>query len=93
VFIRSDQYNFILKGVPSLMAAFGSEKGSKEDEIEKEWLKNRYHAPSDDLNQPVDKAAAGKYVEMMEKLLLRVANADRKPEWKPESFFKRYASN
>jgi hypothetical protein len=93
VFIRSDQYNFILKGVPSVMAAFGSEKGSKEDEIEKEWLKNRYHAPSDDLNQPVDKAAAGKYVEMMEKLLLRVANADRKPEWKPESFFKRYASN
>ena len=93
VFIRSDQYNFIVKGVPSIMADFGSEKGSKEDQMEKDWLKNRYHAPSDDLNQPLDKASAGRYIEMLEKLLLRVANADRKPEWKAESFFKRYANN
>jgi hypothetical protein len=27
----------------------------------KNWLQNRYHAPSDDLNQPVDTAAAAKF--------------------------------
>ena len=93
VFIRSDQYNFIVKGVPSIMADFGYEKGSKEEKMEKDWLANRYHAPSDDLNQPLDKAAAGRYIEMLEKFLLRVANADHKPAWKPESFFKRYSNN
>ena len=59
VFIRSDQYSFIRAGVPSLMMDVGFKQGSKEEAIEKEWLKNRYHAPSDDLNQPVDLQAAG----------------------------------
>jgi hypothetical protein len=53
IFIRSDQYSFIRMGVPSLMMDVGFEKGSKQEEIEKDWLKNLYHAPSDDLNQPV----------------------------------------
>jgi hypothetical protein len=61
VFIRSDQYRFIPQGVPSLMVAFGNKKGSSEEQIEQDWLKNRYHAPSDDLNQPVDRQAAGEY--------------------------------
>ena len=29
-------------------------KGTAEEETFKAWLKDRYHAPSDDLNQPVD---------------------------------------
>ena len=58
VFIRSDQYSFIRDGVPSLMKV-GSKPGSKEEQIHKTWLTNRYHAPSDDLNQPVDLKAAG----------------------------------
>jgi Zn-dependent M28 family amino/carboxypeptidase len=61
VFIRSDQYSFIRKGVPSLMMAFGAKPGSKEEQIAKTWLTNRYHAPFDDLNQPVDLKAAGQY--------------------------------
>jgi Zn-dependent M28 family amino/carboxypeptidase len=52
VFIRSDQYSFVLHGVPSLMLDFGFENGSPEAEIHKRWLTDRYHAPSDDLNQP-----------------------------------------
>jgi len=35
------------------MLKFGNEKGSQEEAIEKKWLTERYHAPSDDLNQPV----------------------------------------
>jgi Zn-dependent M28 family amino/carboxypeptidase len=92
VFIRSDQYNFIRHGIPSLMPAFGAVKGSPEDQVFRKWNTERYHAPSDDLNQPVDKAAAAQFNDLVARLLERVANADTKPAWKQTSFFKRYAN-
>jgi hypothetical protein len=91
VFIRSDQYNFVRRGIPSVMVDFGYRKGSKEEEIEKKWLTERYHAPSDDVNQPIDKAAAGTFVTLVEKLIVRLADADGRPAWRSDSFFRRYA--
>jgi Zn-dependent M28 family amino/carboxypeptidase len=93
IFIRSDQYNFVRRGIPSVMLKFGNEKGSQEEAIEKKWLTERYHAPSDDLNQPVDKQAAATFNLVMEELVERVANTDARPSWKPNSFFRRYATN
>jgi Zn-dependent M28 family amino/carboxypeptidase len=92
VFIRSDQYNFIRNGIPSVMIDVGAEPGSPEQKIFKDWLTQRYHAPSDDVNQPVDLAAAAKYEEIIRALLLNVANQDLRPRWKPDSFFRRYAA-
>lgn len=91
VFIRSDQYSFIRRGVPSLMVAFGYTPGSKEAEITKQWLTNRYHAPSDDLSQPVDMKAAGQYNRLMMTLAEAVANQTARPKWKADSFFRRFA--
>jgi hypothetical protein len=90
LFIRSDQYNFIRQGVPALAFKFGFERGSAEEQLAQAWVKNRYHSPSDDLNQPVDKAAAAKYNRIMLKLGQRVANADAHPTWNANSFFKRF---
>ena len=91
LFIRSDQYSFIRSGVPALAFKFGYLPGSPEEKQHKDWLKNRYHAPSDDLNQPVDKAAAGKFNVIIEQLLKRVADAPSRPEWNQDSFFRRFA--
>jgi Zn-dependent M28 family amino/carboxypeptidase len=90
-FIRSDQYNFIRHGVPALAMGVGFEKGSPEQAIFKNWLTQRYHAPSDDLDQPVDLASAGKYEEIVSALMTRAANAPGRPQWKANSFFRRYA--
>ncbi|MCU1253750.1 MAG: putative aminopeptidase [Candidatus Angelobacter sp.] len=90
-FIRSDQYNFIRHGVPALAMGVGFEKGSPEQEIFKNWRTQRYHAPSDDLDQPVDVAAAGKYEEIIHGLMVRAADDPGRPQWKPDSFFRRYA--
>jgi Zn-dependent M28 family amino/carboxypeptidase len=92
VFIRSDQYNFIRHGVPALKLDVGFDPGSPEQKIFKDWLTNRYHAPSDDLAQPVDLASAGLYEDIVRQLLISVANADARPQWKPDSFFRRYAT-
>jgi Zn-dependent M28 family amino/carboxypeptidase len=91
-FIRSDQYSFIRKGVPALAFKFGYGKGSPQEKIFNDWVHTRYHEPSDDLNQPVDKDAAGKFCHMLYLLADRVANAATRPAWEPTSFFRRFAA-
>jgi hypothetical protein len=91
VFIRSDQYSFIRQGVPAIALKVGFAKGSPEEALSKAWLTERYHAPSDDLMQPVDKTAAADFDALVAKLLERVANRDARPRWKDSSFFKRFA--
>ena len=90
IFIRSDQYNFVLAGVPALSFKFGAEPGSANEAAAKAWLTERYHAPSDDLAQPVDKEAAAKFTRLLLDLCVRIANAPERPEWKADSFFKRF---
>ena len=91
VFIRSDQYNFIIHGIPSMMMDIGAEPGSADAHTLEEWLHTRYHAPSDDVNQPINLDSEAKYEEVIRRLVINVANDDHKPEWKPDSFFSRYA--
>jgi Zn-dependent M28 family amino/carboxypeptidase len=90
-FIRSDQYNFIRHGVPSLAMQVGFDPGSPEQRIFKDWLTERYHAPSDDTKQPVDLAAAAGFEEIVIGLVRAVADDPQRPAWKPDSFFRRYA--
>ena len=90
-FIRSDQYSFIRHGVPAIKLDVGFELGTPEQKVFKEWLTKRYHAPSDDLSQPVDLGAAALYEEITRRLLLEVADTTARPAWKPDSFFRRYA--
>jgi Zn-dependent M28 family amino/carboxypeptidase len=91
-FVRSDQYSFIRQGIPSLSMSVGSVKGSPEAATQKKWLTERYHAPSDDVNQPVDLAAAGKYEDVMMALAFKVADAPQPPQWKSDSFFRRFVT-
>ncbi len=90
-FIRSDQYSLIKKGVPALAFKFGWVAGTAEEKTFKAWYAERYHAPSDDLSQPVDLVAAAQFDAILENLALRVANADHRPKWKANSFFRRFA--
>jgi Zn-dependent M28 family amino/carboxypeptidase len=89
-FIRSDQYSFIKKGVPSLAFKFGWLPGSPEEKQFNDWYKERYHGAKDDATQPVDATAAAKFNAILEELVLRVANADTQPAWKSDSFFRRF---
>jgi Zn-dependent M28 family amino/carboxypeptidase len=90
-FIRSDQYSFVRHGIPSLNMEIGYDLGSPEQQIFKDWLTTHYHAPSDDTSQAVDLSAAALYEEIMRKLLVSVANSEVRPQWKADSFFRRYA--
>jgi Zn-dependent M28 family amino/carboxypeptidase len=91
VFIRSDQYNFVREGVPAVMVDVAAPAGTPEAALLKKWLFERYHAPSDDGNQPVDRDAATAYEKLMFGAARSVANRPDRPQWKPESFFRRFA--
>ena len=89
-FIRSDQYSFIKQGIPSVAMGVGFKPGSPEAATHKKWLTERYHAPSDDVNQPVDLAAAGKFEDIVQALAVKVANDPQRPQWQNDSFFRRF---
>ena len=69
----------------------GFDAGTPEEKIFKDWLTERYHAPSDDANQPVDLAAAAGFEEVMRGLTLQIADDPHRPAWNQDSFFRRFA--
>ena len=90
-FVRSDQYSFIRAGIPALAMKAGYEMNTPEAAIAQKWTAERYHAPSDDLNQPVDKIAADTFTEVVRQLAVRIANRPDRPKWNDASFFRRFS--
>ncbi len=92
VFTRTDQFSFVREGIPALAFKFGFAKGTPEFQIEHDWRANRYHAPSDDLTQPVEKEEAVKLDAFVAALAKRIADAPTRPQWLPTSIFAPYTA-
>jgi Zn-dependent M28 family amino/carboxypeptidase len=90
-FIRSDQYSFIEEGVPALAFKFGFAAGTPEAATEAAWRRNIYHSPQDDPSQQVFADDEIRLHDFIAALALRVANADARPRWNADSFFRRFA--
>ena len=90
-FIRSDQYSFIRAGIPALSLKLGFVRDSPEHQLIRRWRAERYHAPSDDLSQPIDHAAAEQFVALYARLVREVADRPTRPQWNADSPFRRYA--
>lgn len=91
-FIRSDQYSFIKKGVPALAFKFGYIPGGPEEKVFHDWYAERYHGVTDDVDQPVDLAAAAQFNSILKALALRVADTPQRPAWNLNSFFRRFVA-
>jgi Zn-dependent M28 family amino/carboxypeptidase len=93
VFVRADQYSFVKVGIPALFFKFGFLKNTPEYKIEHDWRANRYHSPSDDLQQPgIFKEDAIKLDDYTAAIALRIADADNRPTWLPSSVFGKQGS-
>jgi len=91
-FTRSDQYSFIRRGVPAISLKVGFVKDSPEHDIVKRWRTERYHAPSDDLSQPIDRKSADDFNHVYLQFIQEVANRPTRPAWNSDSFFRRFAA-
>ena len=90
-FVRSDQYSFVRRGVPSLFPFMGLRSDSGVDAAArfKEWLATRYHLPQDDADQPMDLESGARNAQLEFLVGLEVANANERPAWKKGDFFER----
>jgi Zn-dependent M28 family amino/carboxypeptidase len=90
-FVRSDQYAFIEEGIPAVAFKFGFAAGTPEAETERAWRRDRYHSPSDDASQSVFREDEIRLHDFIAALALRIADADARPRWNADSFFRRFA--
>jgi len=89
-FVRSDQYSFILRGVPALSLKVGFARDTPEHQAVKEFRTRRYHMPSDDVHQRVDLETAAGFERYYLALIQQVANRDGRPSWDAQSYFRRF---
>jgi Zn-dependent M28 family amino/carboxypeptidase len=89
-FTRTDQYSFVQAGVPALAMKFGWMPNSPEYKAWRQWLAQRYHSKEDNLQQPVDAAAAAQFDSFLGDLARRVANNPQRPHYLESSFFHRF---
>ncbi len=91
VFIRSDHYSFIKKGIPALFIKSGfmtvptdTINRSKSDV---DWRSTIYHTPQDNMNQPFDFNAATTHVKINFLIGYFVCNKSDSPVWNKDDFF------
>ncbi|MDX1515621.1 MAG: M28 family peptidase [Woeseiaceae bacterium] len=90
LFIRSDQYSFVKKGVPAiyLMPGFTSRDPAIDGEaVFREHLKEHYHEPGDDLSRPVDWDSVLRFTRAHIRIGYGIANSDARPAWNDGDFF------
>jgi hypothetical protein len=72
-------------GVPATGFIFGYAPGTDAERRYREWYQVRYHRPQDDVTQPMDFEAAGKFSRFFYALAEAVADAPERPSWAPGS--------
>jgi Zn-dependent M28 family amino/carboxypeptidase len=90
IFVRSDQYSLVRRGVPAvyLMPGFTARDPKVNGgEIFQTFLHEHYHKPSDDLSLPFDVAAAERFTRANYRIVTAIANDPVAPSWKPGNFF------
>jgi Zn-dependent M28 family amino/carboxypeptidase len=85
LFTRSDHYNFVRMGVPSvfLMTGFAGE-GEREF---RGFLASRYHNVGDDLSQHINWQAGAKFARLNYLITREIADGAEVPLWYRGSFF------
>jgi hypothetical protein len=89
-FIRSDQYSFVLQGIPALHVKYGTKASSPGQDIvtlTKKWRDENYHKPSDEIGNRFDYAAARKYVQLNFLISYSVAQTTARPTWNAGDYF------
>ncbi len=90
LFIRSDQYSFVKQGVPAVFVF--PRLQSADPAVDgvgafRNYMGNRYHKPSDDMNQELSFSGAAVGARLNFLIGYSVAQADERPRWLPGDFF------
>jgi Zn-dependent M28 family amino/carboxypeptidase len=91
VFVRSDHFSFIKKGIPALFIKSGFMTTSSDtvDRAKSDvaWRSTTYHTPQDDMGQAFDFNGAATHVKVNFLIGLLTANDTDRPQWNQGDFF------
>jgi len=90
LFIRSDQYSFVKKGVPAIFFVPGfrsSDPSIDAGRIFTEFLQTHYHKPSDDMSLPFLDGSAEAFTLANYYLIRSIADDPVRPAWNAGDFF------
>ena len=85
VFVRSDHYAMVKRGVPAVMLATGMANGG--EAAWPKFLSTHYHHPSDDMSQPIVWAAGAKFAELNYRVVRMLADDDEPVRWYANDYF------
>jgi Zn-dependent M28 family amino/carboxypeptidase len=89
-FVRSDQYSFVMNGIPSLHIKYGNKTnnpGFDLDAFIKGWRAKYYHKAADGMDGVFDFAAAKTYVHLNFLISYSIANSLKRPVWNEGDLF------
>ncbi|TXK26205.1 M28 family peptidase [Pontibacter qinzhouensis] len=89
-FIRSDQYSFVVQGIPALHIKYGNKTPDGQNNLHvlvQEWRAKYYHKPQDDINGIFDFEAGKTYVQLNFLIGYQVAQNPQRPTWNTGDFF------
>ncbi|MBA3667860.1 MAG: M20/M25/M40 family metallo-hydrolase [Sphingomonas sp.] len=85
IFVRSDHYMFVKRGIPAVLLMTGHANGGKAKW--KDFLESTYHSVNDDLTQPIDWQAGGRYAVLNYRIARAMADAPQRPMWLTNDYF------
>ena len=90
-FIRSDQYSFVVRGVPALHLKYGNRTADGRNNLSEtvqQWRAVTYHKPQDNFEGGTfDWAAGAQYVRLNFLIGYQVAQGVGRPTWNKGDFF------
>jgi Zn-dependent M28 family amino/carboxypeptidase len=90
IFVRSDQYSFVRRGVPAIYLNPGPATGAAAPAAMASvlgFLRDHYHRPSDEIDLPIDWGAAAKFTAVQVDLVRAVGDAGVRPAWNAGDYF------
>ncbi|QKJ29081.1 M28 family peptidase [Mucilaginibacter mali] len=91
-FVRSDQYSFVVHGIPALHIKYGARTPDGKNNLNdlvKVWRAKYYHKPQDDINGMFDFDAGRKYAQLNFLIGYVVANDPQRPTWNKGDIFEK----
>lgn len=89
-FVRSDQYSFVVNGIPALHIKYGTRSnvpGFNLTDFVKQWRAKYYHQAADDIGGIFDFAAAKTYVQLNFLVSYSIAQHSERPKWNDNDLF------
>ncbi len=90
IFVRSDQYSFVRRGVPAVMFSPGMRSSDPNQDgrtLFMEFIGRHYHRPTDDVSLPMDRGSIERFTKANIALGYAIAQDEAAPSWKPGNFF------